>query len=230
MEYRDLKISELKVATQLDGREIIPFAKDDANGSLLVSLLKTYIRDGLATQEAVAGKQSKLTPGYGIEIAADNTIKSTLDVSLFKVVTSLPTTNIENKIYLILDSESSSQGNTYIEYLYVNGKWEIIGKYTATINLDPYLKSAESEQQYAKKTQIPDVSNFVTNTQLNQLIEHVATLETKMVTATNKLATIPAMPENDHSAYAIIDGQWSEIASANEAVVTVTNSAATNNE
>lgn len=223
MEDKDLKISELIPALQLDGREIIPFAKDDANGSILVSILKAFITEGLAKQSVVDGKQNKLTAGYGIEITPDNKIKSTLDVNLFKIVDVLPTSEIENKIYLVLDDSSDSEDNIYLEYLYVNGKWEMIGKYTATIDLSPYMKSADAEQLYARKSQIPDVSSFITDTQFNLLIERVTQLESKMTTATTKLSTIPNIPANDQCAYAIQNGQWSEIAGANESVVTISN-------
>ena len=222
MEDKDLKISELIPAIQLDGREIIPFAKDDANGSLLVSLLKTFIVEGLATQSALDGKQNRLTAGYGIEITPDNKIKSTLDVSLFKIVDVLPTSDIENKIYLVLDDASTSDENSYLEYLYVNGKWELVGKYTATVDLTPYMKSKDADQLYAKKSQIPDVSGFITTTQFNLLLERVAQLEKTISTANTKLATIPEIPVNDQCAYAMQNGQWSEIAGANEAVATIT--------
>lgn len=221
MEDKDLKISELVPALQLDGREIIPFAKDDANGSLLVSLLKAFITEGYAKQSAVDGKQNKLTAGYGIEITPDNKIKSTLDISLFKIVDVLPTSDIENKIYLVLDDSSDSEENSYLEYLYVNEKWEMVGKYTATIDLSPYMKSADAEVLYAKKSQIPDVSGFATTSQLNLLIERIALLENIMNTATTKLNTIPAIPANDACAYAMQNGQWSEIAGADESVVTM---------
>lgn len=62
MEDRDLKISELKVATQLDGREIIPFAKDDANGSLLVSLLKPIFVMGLPLKKLWPVSSPNLRP------------------------------------------------------------------------------------------------------------------------------------------------------------------------
>ena len=135
MANQDLPISQLVLATALNGEELLPFAKDNANGALLVSLLKTYIRDGLATQEAVNTKQNKLTAGYGIEITADNKIKSTLDVSLFKIVDTLPTENIETKIYLVADPAGKEGENEYIEYMYVNNQWEQIGKYTALLAL-----------------------------------------------------------------------------------------------
>lgn len=64
-----------------------------------------------------------------------------IDLSLYKIVNSLPTTNIDvNKIYLVLsEAESSSNGNVYTEYIYVNNKWEEIGKYKAKVDLTNYV-------------------------------------------------------------------------------------------
>lgn len=223
MANQDLPISGLVLATALDGREILPFAKDNANGALLVSLLKTYIREGLATQEAVNGKQNKLTAGYGIEITADNKIKSTLDVSLFKVVDALPTADIENKIYLVADPNGKEGENEYVEYMYVNNQWEQIGKYTAKVDLTGYMKSADAQAMFAKKSEIPDVSGFVARAVVNTLAEQVATLTTQLQAAQTKLSTIPTMPLNDGKCYALKDGAWVVIADVTESVVAITN-------
>lgn len=51
MEDKDLKISELIPTLQLDGNEIIPFAKDNANGSFLVSLLKAFVTEDVAPNQ-----------------------------------------------------------------------------------------------------------------------------------------------------------------------------------
>lgn len=48
------------------------------------------------------------------------------------IVETLPTEDIDtNTIYMVLDSEASTQGNVYNEYLYINNSWELIGT-TAT--------------------------------------------------------------------------------------------------
>lgn len=156
MENKDLPISQLTLATQLDGNEYVPFAKDKGNGAFLLSLLRTFIREGLATQSSVDGKQNRLKAGNGISISPDNTISSTLDVSLFRIVDALPTAEIENKIYLVKDANGKEGENEYLEYLYLNGKWELIGKYTATVDLSPYMKKTEADALYAKKTELPD--------------------------------------------------------------------------
>ena len=71
-----------------------------------------------------------------------------IDLSLYKVVTTLPTTGIDaNKIYLVLSGTSGTQ-NKYTEYIYTAdpsgtysaSAWEELGKYTAKVDLTPYVK------------------------------------------------------------------------------------------
>lgn len=63
----------------------------------------------------------------------------TLDLSLYRIVDELPTSGIlENKVYLVLSQDTA--GNIYNEYIYVNGEWELLGSYRATIELAPYVK------------------------------------------------------------------------------------------
>ena len=88
--------------------------------------------------ESIASKQPKLTAGNGITING-NTISVDLDLSLFKVVSSLPTTGIEsNKIYLVASGTTGSQ-NIYTEYLWANNKWEVLGQYKAEVDLSNYV-------------------------------------------------------------------------------------------
>lgn len=221
MEDKDLKISELIPALQLDGSEIIPFAKDNANGSFLVAVLKAFISDDLATKSALNGKQNKLIPGYGIEITAENEIRTKLDVSPFEIVDELPTSDIKNKIYCVPDPDGEVGKNEYTEHLWLDDHWEVVGKFMPKVDLTPYLKAADAERIYAKISDIPDVSGFINTQTYNLLLARVAQLETKMTSVNTKLDTIPTIPANDQCAYAIQNGQWSEIAGVNEAVATI---------
>ena len=65
-------------------------------------------------------------------------------------VDKLPTENIKTSAIYLVPNEQSEENNIYTEYLYMDGKWEIIG--TTTVDLS----------QYALKTEIP--------TKLSQLI------------------------------------------------------------
>lgn len=43
------------------------------------------------------------------------------------IVEKLPTNGIESQIYLIKDPENTDEQNRYIEYIWVDGKFEILG-------------------------------------------------------------------------------------------------------
>ena len=64
-----------------------------------------------------------------------------INTDLFIVVSELPTENIkEGKIYCIKDTSSIAQDNGYIEYVYINNKWEKIGEFQAEPDLSGYAK------------------------------------------------------------------------------------------
>lgn len=66
---------------------------------------------------------------------------TTVDTDLFIVVSELPTKDIkEGKIYCIKDTSSTAQDNGYIEYAYINNKWEKIGQFQAEPDLSGYAK------------------------------------------------------------------------------------------
>ena len=49
------------------------------------------------------------------------------------IVTELPVTDIDtNTVYMILDEESSEEGNVYNEYMYISNAWELIGSTKAS--------------------------------------------------------------------------------------------------
>nr|DAW46623.1 MAG TPA: hypothetical protein [Caudoviricetes sp.] len=53
----------------------------------------------------------------------------------------MPTEDIkEGKIYCIRDTSSTAQDNNYIEYAYINNKWEKVGEFQAKPNLSGYAK------------------------------------------------------------------------------------------
>lgn len=64
-----------------------------------------------------------------------------LDTSLFKLVTSLPSSGESNKIYIVKDG--SDANDVYQEYYYTNGAWEKIGTHAVKVDLTPYAKKSE---------------------------------------------------------------------------------------
>lgn len=64
-----------------------------------------------------------------------------IDTDLFIVVSELPTEDIkEGKIYCIRDTSSTAQDNNYIEYAYINNKWEKVGEFQPEPDLNNYAR------------------------------------------------------------------------------------------
>lgn len=93
-----------------------------------------------------------------------------LDMAVFTVVESLPTSDIENKVYLVKSSLTSDK-NIYSEYIYTgnrNGvydatKWEKLGEVAAKTDLSEYYKKTEVDNKLtglARTLASQDVENF----------------------------------------------------------------------
>lgn len=112
-------------------------------------------------------KQDKLIAGSGIDIT-DNVVSCVLDLTLYKIVSELPTEDIDTtKIYLVVDSEDI-HGNLYKEYIYVDGEWELLGEYKADIDLSPYLTKVEAADTYATKLELQQEVNRATQAEVTE--------------------------------------------------------------
>lgn len=90
-----------------------------------------------------------------------------LDTSLFKLVTSLPSSGESNKIYIVKDG---SDGNdVYQEYYYTNGAWEKIGTHTVKVDLTPYAKKTEAviDMDFVG---VASDGSFTSNTSIRNLV------------------------------------------------------------
>lgn len=85
----------------------------------------------------------------------------TIDLTLFKVVDTLPKTDIDvNKIYL-LPNPAGADGNTYIEYMYIKGKWEVVGEYKSEMSLDGYYTKEDADKKFLTKTEAGNLADYV---------------------------------------------------------------------
>ena len=93
----------------------------------------TVNKDQIGQPNGVAGLDS--TGNVPIDQLAN------ISTDLFIVVSELPTEDIkEGKIYCIKDTSSTAQDNGYIEYSYINNKWEKIGEFQAEPDLSGYAR------------------------------------------------------------------------------------------
>lgn len=136
------------VSSNLNG-EITARTEADSNLQSQITNLTTVVNS-----KADIGN-FKTINGESIEGTGDISI----DLTLYRIVSSLPTTDIDNtKIYLVVNTESEPN-NEYIEYIYVNNKWEELGKYKAEIDLSPYYNKTEVDAKLDTKLNIIDAEN-----------------------------------------------------------------------
>lgn len=135
----------LTVSESGSENETIDIFNVDENGMEAINIVKT---GGTATQVLMAnGSVKTLNAANGIcGLDANGRIPlaqlGNLDTSLFKLVTSLPSSGESNKIYIVKDG--SDANDVYQEYYYTNGAWEKIGTHAVKVDLTPYAKKTEA--------------------------------------------------------------------------------------
>ena len=113
-------------------------------------------------------KKGSLGTINGKSIENGNNI--TIDLTLFKVVDNLPVSDIDvNKIYL-LPNPAGADNNTYIEYMYINGRWEVVGEYKAEMSLDNYYTKGEADEKFLTKTEAGNLADYVKNGELDSKV------------------------------------------------------------
>lgn len=135
--------SIISVVSQVIG----PNSRNNPNGAIVLDA-NGHIPSKVDAFKTVNGQSILKTNGGASDIK--------IDLSLFVIPANntLPTTGInEKKIYLIKNTgvDASTQ-NVYTEYMYVNGAWEKLGEYKATIDLSGYLTKDAAETQYVKRS------------------------------------------------------------------------------
>ena len=133
---------------------------DSAGVSILWNKIKNLIKskvdeglvDKLGKPEGIATLNSdgKI---YGSQLPSIKTVNGSslfgegdiaIDLTLYKVVDSLPTEDIDpNKIYLVTDA-NNVEGNLYDEFVYTDNKWEKLGSYRASVELADYVKDTDA--------------------------------------------------------------------------------------
>lgn len=154
------------------------------NADLAPFITSTQYNEGLGT------KQDKLTAGYGISRDAlnRNIIESTVDTSVYVIVTSLPDPSEANqdKIY-IRETQITPGQYKYEQFRVKNGQWALIGDMNQNVDLSSYLTINEAENTYqhiiddyltsadltpyAKLTDIQDVRSDLSNYALISFVQ-----------------------------------------------------------
>ena len=88
-------------------------------------------------------KQDALTAGFGISISSGE-ISSTLDTNPFIVVSSLPSSGVKDKIYIV-PSKNPETGNLTDEWIWNGSSWELLG--ASKVDLSDYATESWVENK-----------------------------------------------------------------------------------
>lgn len=158
---------------------------------------------------AVSSKQDTLVSVTNIKTINSQSLLGSgnisIDLTLYKVVTELPTSSIDTtKIYLV-KSDTAGTNDTYTEYMYVNSAWEKLGEYQASVDLSNYITDLSVSGKvitYIKG----DGSTGTITTQDTDTTYSVMTGATS--SASGKQGLVPAPAAGKNTAFLRGDGTW----------------------
>lgn len=87
-----------------------------------------------------------------------------------EIVDQLPTTNISTSTFYLIKNSTSADDNTYSEYLYVNGKWELLGNTQVQAYDDSELRELINGLSTTKANKT-DLANYYTKDQTYNITE-----------------------------------------------------------
>ena len=118
--------------------------------------LESRVNDELDEMNKIADDlEEKVESGY---FKGDKGDKGDPGAIKMIIVNELPTTGEDDTIYLVPLATPESQENNYAEYVYINGKWELLGKIGIQVDLTDYYTKQEVNNL------IPDLTDYVKNT------------------------------------------------------------------
>lgn len=177
---------------------------------------------GKANGVASLGTDGKLTAAQmpamktinGESVVGSGDIK--IDLSLYKVVTDFPTSNIDaTKIYLKLAS-STAEKNVYAEYIYTGdttaaydaSKWEKLGEAQTSIIVDTALSTTSTNpvQNKIVNKAITDVRNNLTTHTQNKQNPHGVTKDQVGLGNVTNVKQIPWTDKGTNNGVAALDG------------------------
>lgn len=153
---------------ETDVKEITQFIENlDLDGSSVGGSLKSLQNQVDALKETdIEFKENILNNKAEIDRNASNIAKNSADITdiktnilptlqagvRYEIVNELPKTPVVGVIYLLRVVEPESENDRYIEYMYLNGAWEILG--STDLNLEDYLTKTDAEGIYIKKGEV----------------------------------------------------------------------------
>ena len=98
-----------------------------------------------------------------------------------QIVSTLPETGSEDIMYLVPLEEPESQENRYAEYVWIDNKWELLGKIGIQVDLTDYYTKEEVNNLIPTKTSdLTKDSDYTTKAYVDNLVGDIETILTTL--------------------------------------------------
>lgn len=162
---------------------------DETGLTALWAKIKQRIQEGVGDVDLSAYLQVKnLATINGQKLSEGGDI--TIDLTLFTVVSELPTNYVtldKNKIYLVKSTETG-KNNIYTEYICTGSTtdsdggivpvWEKLGEYSSNVDLSEYAKTADVNTALASKVDVEAGKGLSTNDFTDELFNKLDSVST----------------------------------------------------
>lgn len=109
----------------------------------------------------------------------------------FIIVNELPTEDIDDSAIYMIPAGATNEGNTYEEYIYVNGNWESLGSASVNVDLADYVKNTDYATTTGKAGIVTlDKSKGVYRANMSPTLEIVYAEKSEILAKTNKYKPI----------------------------------------
>jgi hypothetical protein len=144
----------LKVGDSINATNEIP--EDYPSWIEVLDELRTEVEDAVEQAENVNIESQQLTDGVKVITTDKNGVPTITIVPQgpqgepgvpgavkFKIVQTLPTEDIQTDTIYLVPSDDPTTQDLYLEYMYINNAWELLGQKQIVIDLTDYVKNTD---------------------------------------------------------------------------------------
>ena len=199
----DSKDTEFGTSDILLAKDVVAYlnALDSDISKELAAAVEKNDAEHKQMSSSISSNTSKITK-------LNETVKHLIDHNLIKIVTQLPTTDIDKNCIYLVPNKDGEGNNVFIEYIYVESKntFEEVGRIQAKVDLsDYYTKEQVDDQMTTVKNKFPlSISSFTVTPQAIPVGEGTTNVTYKWSYNNEDVHTVIKQTMNDNSILANI--------------------------
>ena len=166
IEYGELAVNYAQgyetISLKNSNNEIVTISSDLQNDSKFAT--KTEVGEINTSISNIEGEINNINTSITDINQSINDLGDRIDnvtVDIFRVVTALPSTGIEENVIYLVPSVTTGDSNVYTEHIYVNNQWEELGKVTSSVDLSDYYTKTDADSLFAHSSALTQVDTDI---------------------------------------------------------------------